>query len=1121
MQSSIDLNAIKSIQLNVPESRYGDKGLYVVPESQDITGFFLRASNEQGKVEWSSFKEIVDLTDLKDVTIEFPSNNQTLIWDGQEWINGFPLLSLLEDVNVEGISINSVLVWNGTLWQAQPLSGSGIQNLNGQLGVFQTFNVGTDGNNFNIESSNNNHVFNIPNASSTSRGLLTNTDWQTFNNKLSSSIQNGRIIVGNSSNIATSVLVSGDGTLSNTGLFVLSNTGVTPGVYTNTNITVDSKGRIVDIENGNAGAGFITSINGLTNTNLFITFGTSGNDANVSSATNTITLNIPNASPTSRGLLSSTDWQTFNNKLSPTIASSNFYLGNSSNAAVQVSMSGDGTLSNTGVFTLSDTGVTQGTYGSSTEVSRITVNSKGVLVSASSQVIANTGLQLTFLDGLDVSMTVSSVAPSGNLVMNIPSSSATQRGVLTPQDWQVFNGKLSNLLEDGRIFIGSGLGVPQSVLVSGDGALSNTGVFTLSNTTVLPGAYVLPNVFVDSKGRITNITGSQPLVNNGLLTYNGFSATNSSRLLYSSDVLRLVSGTFVLSDSEIVGETGAEFIIRGGDGLSQDGQQLTIRSGNASNDGGNGGLLSMGSGTAANGISGDVNIFTSLSSLTLHGEGGLTFECGQSQGEPLSSVISGVNLNKVDQLDKFSFTLLAGSVSATTPTDGPDMVIQSGRSNNLGTSDGDIILDVGTGRLVTQLDSFRVVYPNNIPPIVGSFYYISNIQVGEVTMSLNVNATQYNRSIVYNSNGILSNDVNVTIPSPGVISSNQVTTGIVTTTSNLFLQAPEVSGAEDGGNVFISSGSNMTGTGDGGNISIQSGLSISGTIGALVLSAGQSSNLKGSSVLMGQDGGFSINGGVNESGVANPPIGIYGATSSGGVNVNVIKGNDIIIDCGTIDIAGATREAGSVTITGGSNTQNGINGGVTIVAPSGGTGTDGEVRIVQNGRTYIFPKTQASVDDTLSVVDIVGSSYQFGFRKGQRNYLRSSLDAGVINPSTLEYLVFSDVLYSNGVTIVGNYYDIGNDGIFMFDLTITPSGFLSNGDNVTYALVNSTGTDEVGGGRVTFTMVNGVVMQQGSLRCLVDASVPNNNLIELRRISITGQFSMSPEYNNINIYQVA
>jgi hypothetical protein len=68
---------------------------------------------------------------------------------------------------------------------------------------------------------------------------------------------------------------------------------------------------------GDPGTGIgtgITSINGLTNLSQSIVIGTSGNDTNIVSATNTHTINIPTSSNTKRGVLSSTDWTSFNSK---------------------------------------------------------------------------------------------------------------------------------------------------------------------------------------------------------------------------------------------------------------------------------------------------------------------------------------------------------------------------------------------------------------------------------------------------------------------------------------------------------------------------------------------------------------------------------------------------------------------------------------------------------------------------------------------------------------------------------------------------------------------------------------------------------------------------------------
>jgi hypothetical protein len=59
----------------------------------------------------------------------------------------------------------------------------------------------------------------------------------------------------------------------------------------------------------------ITALNGLTAQVQFFAVGTSGTDFNIASATATHTFNLPTASATNRGALSSSDWSVFNSKI--------------------------------------------------------------------------------------------------------------------------------------------------------------------------------------------------------------------------------------------------------------------------------------------------------------------------------------------------------------------------------------------------------------------------------------------------------------------------------------------------------------------------------------------------------------------------------------------------------------------------------------------------------------------------------------------------------------------------------------------------------------------------------------------------------------------------------------
>ena len=61
----------------------------------------------------------------------------------------------------------------------------------------------------------------------------------------------------------------------------------------------------------------IGAINGLTAPAQYLVTGTSGTDFNINSATATHTFNLPTASATNRGALSSANWSTFNSKIGP------------------------------------------------------------------------------------------------------------------------------------------------------------------------------------------------------------------------------------------------------------------------------------------------------------------------------------------------------------------------------------------------------------------------------------------------------------------------------------------------------------------------------------------------------------------------------------------------------------------------------------------------------------------------------------------------------------------------------------------------------------------------------------------------------------------------------------
>jgi hypothetical protein len=87
-----------------------------------------------------------------------------------------------------------------------------------------------------------------------------------------------------------------------------------------------------------AGTG-ITALNSLTGAAQTLVAGTTGTDFGVLSSGSTHTFNLPTASATNRGALSSTDWTTFNNKSAVKVAQQTSDITTSSTTMLNTTMS--------------------------------------------------------------------------------------------------------------------------------------------------------------------------------------------------------------------------------------------------------------------------------------------------------------------------------------------------------------------------------------------------------------------------------------------------------------------------------------------------------------------------------------------------------------------------------------------------------------------------------------------------------------------------------------------------------------------------------------------------------------------------------------------------------------
>src|SRR5207248_789067 len=138
------------------------------------------------------------------------------------------------------------------------------------------------------------------------------------------------IFVGNASNVATGVAMSGDATLSNAGALTIANSAITDAKVSATAAIAVSKLAAVTASRALASdASGKMSASSVTSTEL-------GYLSGVTSAIQT----------------------QISGKFGTTLSSGNLFVGNASNVATGVAMSGDATLSNAGALTIANSAIT-------------------------------------------------------------------------------------------------------------------------------------------------------------------------------------------------------------------------------------------------------------------------------------------------------------------------------------------------------------------------------------------------------------------------------------------------------------------------------------------------------------------------------------------------------------------------------------------------------------------------------------------------------------------------------------------------------------------------------------------------------------------------------------------
>lgn len=111
----------------------------------------------------------------------------TTAFDGSAAVSGAATIAAgavdIAMLSATGTPSGTTFLRGDNTWATPAGGGSGITTLNTLTGATQTFATGTSGADFAISSSGTTHTFNIPTASASNRGLLSTSDWSTFNGK--------------------------------------------------------------------------------------------------------------------------------------------------------------------------------------------------------------------------------------------------------------------------------------------------------------------------------------------------------------------------------------------------------------------------------------------------------------------------------------------------------------------------------------------------------------------------------------------------------------------------------------------------------------------------------------------------------------------------------------------------------------------------------------------------------------------------------------------------------------------------------------------------------------------------------------------------------------------------
>jgi hypothetical protein len=226
--------------------------------------------------------------------------------------------------------------YDGTAWVRVSDAGNGIQSISVNAPITTTGGQ--------------NPTLGITQSNTSTNGFLSSTDWNTFNNKQTSALTNGRIWIGNVSNVAQEQLMSGDVTITNTGVATIANNAVTSakildGTILNADISATAAIDRTKLANGTANHVLINNASGVMSSEAQLALTRGGTNASLTATagavvwSNASQLQLSAAGTSGQVLVSG-------GTTTPTWAG----VGSLLTAGTGISISGN-TITNTGVIT--------------------------------------------------------------------------------------------------------------------------------------------------------------------------------------------------------------------------------------------------------------------------------------------------------------------------------------------------------------------------------------------------------------------------------------------------------------------------------------------------------------------------------------------------------------------------------------------------------------------------------------------------------------------------------------------------------------------------------------------------------------------------------------------------